>query len=94
MLERGLIAPNALFEELNPDIDADYLNIKVGLPLSHIMSVLASPFKSDTIGRFRPNPFRGPMRAFDDAQSIPSVSAALTPTLCSMMPSTTYKAAG
>lgn len=37
MLERGIIAPNALFEELNPDIDAEYLNIKVGLPTFHVM---------------------------------------------------------
>ncbi|KAJ4303133.1 hypothetical protein N0V90_002025 [Kalmusia sp. IMI 367209] len=29
MLERGLIVPNALFEELNPNIDAEFLNIKV-----------------------------------------------------------------
>lgn len=37
MLERGIIAPNALFGELNPDIDAEFLNIKVGLPTSHII---------------------------------------------------------
>jgi hypothetical protein len=36
MLEKGVIAPNALFEKLNPDIDAEYLNVKVSLPMSHL----------------------------------------------------------
>lgn len=37
MLEKGIIAPNALFEEVNPDIDTEFLNVKVGLPASHLI---------------------------------------------------------
>jgi hypothetical protein len=36
MLEKGVIAPNALFEKLNPDIDAKFLNVKVSLHMSHL----------------------------------------------------------
>lgn len=30
ILEKGIITPNALFEEMNPDIDAEFYNITVG----------------------------------------------------------------
>jgi acyl transferase domain-containing protein len=29
MLEKGVIPPNALFDNLNPEIDADFYNLKV-----------------------------------------------------------------
>lgn len=28
-LERGIIPPNALFESINPEIDADFYNVRV-----------------------------------------------------------------
>lgn len=30
VLEKGIIPPNANFERLNPEIDAEFLNLKVG----------------------------------------------------------------
>lgn len=33
MLERGTIVPNALFEKMNPDIDADFYNVVVCVDL-------------------------------------------------------------
>lgn len=30
-LERGIIAPNALFEKMNPDIDADFFHLMVDI---------------------------------------------------------------
>jgi hypothetical protein len=33
VLEKGIIPPNALFEKLNPNIDADFYNLQVQLPL-------------------------------------------------------------
>jgi acyl transferase domain-containing protein len=35
-LERGVIPPNANFERLNPDINAEELNIKVTAPSHHL----------------------------------------------------------
>jgi acyl transferase domain-containing protein len=32
VLETGIIPPNANFEETNPDIDAEFLKIKVAAP--------------------------------------------------------------
>lgn len=32
MLEKGMIPPNALFEKLNPRIDAEYYDLQVSLP--------------------------------------------------------------
>lgn len=33
VLEKGIIPPNALFEKMNPAIDADYWNVQVLLAL-------------------------------------------------------------
>jgi acyl transferase domain-containing protein len=38
VLEKGIIPPNANFERLNPDIDAEFLNIKVSYHLDVTMS--------------------------------------------------------
>lgn len=36
ILEKGLIPPNANFESLNPDIDAEFLHLKVRRPVSDV----------------------------------------------------------
>lgn len=38
VLEKGVIPPNTNFERLNPDIDAEFLNIKVDCLFNAIMS--------------------------------------------------------
>ena len=40
MLEKGIIPPNALFEKLNPNIDADFYNLQVQLPYSRPIETL------------------------------------------------------
>jgi hypothetical protein len=93
MLEKGVIAPNALFEKLNPDIDAEYLNVKVGFAYVPFTESRGSAYRSDVIGRFLPKPPSGPLKAFDDARSSPLVLAVPTPTPFLMTPFTTFRAA-
>lgn len=49
MVERGIIPPNALFEQMNPDIDADFYNVKV--PVSNTV------WPSDGVRRISVNSF-------------------------------------
>lgn len=43
MLERGVIPPNALFDELNPEIDAEFYNLKVSISPSLLEVLLTTP---------------------------------------------------
>jgi hypothetical protein len=36
VLEKGIIPPNALFEKINPDIDAEFYNLEVSRPTSYV----------------------------------------------------------
>lgn len=49
MVEKGIIPPNALFEQMNPDIDADFYNVKV--PVSNTV------WPSDGVRRISVNSF-------------------------------------
>lgn len=82
ILERGIIPPIADFNELNRNIDSDFLKLKVlfffvsstylSMPLEHVITNLVTSF--------REHPSHGPVPASDVLLSTALDLAVLTPT--------------
>ena len=89
VLEKGIIPPNALFEKLNPNIDADFYNLQVQLPYSQPIETFAS-----YVIRFQPDPFLGRRMACEGFRSTHLVWEELTHTSSLMTPFTTFKSTG
>jgi hypothetical protein len=89
VLEKGIIPPNALFEKLNPNIDADFYNLQVQLPYSQPIETFAS-----YVIRFQPDPFLGRRMACEEFRSTHLVWEELTHTSSSMTPFITFKSTG
>lgn len=80
ILEKGQIPPNANFERLNPQIDAELWNIEVRA--SHNDMFVTCEIDLASFPRKR---FLGLRLVFEEHRSIPSAMAGQTLTRCLMM---------